>query len=112
MSRSRSVGQLVLRGEQRADLGGSLTYDQMVTPEGLAEIATYADGPGFRVPGEFVVMGDCNMLPGSAAYLRMTGEPDYYYGQVILETHGPSRRRPTEGYNLAPTISCRPYRCP
>jgi endonuclease/exonuclease/phosphatase family metal-dependent hydrolase len=34
------------------------------------------------VPDEFIVMGDCNMLPGSAAYLRMTGEPDYYYGQV------------------------------
>jgi glycerophosphoryl diester phosphodiesterase len=29
-----------------ADLGGSLTYDQMVTPQGLAEIATYADGIG------------------------------------------------------------------
>ena len=34
------------------------------------------------VPEEFVVMGDCNMLPGSAAYVAMTGEPDYYYGHV------------------------------
>jgi glycerophosphoryl diester phosphodiesterase len=29
-----------------ADLAGTLTYDQMVTPQGLAEIATYADGIG------------------------------------------------------------------
>jgi endonuclease/exonuclease/phosphatase family metal-dependent hydrolase len=35
-----------------------------------------------EVPEDFLVMGDCNMLPGSAAYLRMTGEPDYYYGPI------------------------------
>jgi glycerophosphoryl diester phosphodiesterase len=29
-----------------ADLAGKLTYDQMVTPEGLADIAKYADGIG------------------------------------------------------------------
>jgi glycerophosphoryl diester phosphodiesterase len=29
-----------------ADLAGRLTYDQMVTPAGLAEVATYADGIG------------------------------------------------------------------
>jgi len=35
------------------------------------------------VPDDFVVMGDHNMLPGSPAYLAMTGEPDYYYGHVM-----------------------------
>lgn len=38
--------------------------------------------PG-AVPDDFIVMGDCNMLPNSPAYLRMTGEPDYYYGQLM-----------------------------
>ena len=56
---------------------------------GAARHGTAATGPsGLRglvapVPDEFLVMGDCNMLPGSPAYLRMTGEPDYYYGQVM-----------------------------
>ena len=39
------------------------------------------------VPDEFIVMGDCNMVPGSAAYLAMTGEPDYYYGPVMTSDH-------------------------
>lgn len=53
-----------------------------------ARHGTAATGPPgmrgmvFPVPDEFVVMGDCNMLPGSPAYLHMTGEPDYYYGHV------------------------------
>ena len=32
-------------------------------------------------------MGDCNMLPGSPAYVEMTGEPDYYYGQTMTSDH-------------------------
>ncbi len=39
-------------------------------------------GTSAVVPNEFIVIGDCNMLPGSPAYLGMTGEPDYYYGHV------------------------------
>ncbi len=39
------------------------------------------------VPAEFVVIGDCNMLPASPAYLRMTGDPDYYYGQTMTSDH-------------------------
>lgn len=39
------------------------------------------------VPEEFIVMGDCNMLPGSPAYTAMTGAPDYYYGQVMTADH-------------------------
>ena len=39
------------------------------------------------VPDDFIVMGDCNMLPGSPAYLAMTGEPDYYYGAVMTADH-------------------------
>lgn len=46
---------------------------------GPSRLLTMATG----VPEEFLVMGDCNMLPGSPAYLRMTGEPDYYYGRVM-----------------------------
>ncbi len=34
------------------------------------------------VPRDYIVMGDHNMLPGSPAYLEMTGEPDYFYGDV------------------------------
>ena len=54
---------------------------------------TAATGPPWRqqeftpVPADFVVMGDCNMLPGSQAYLRVTGEPDYYYGQSMTSDH-------------------------
>jgi endonuclease/exonuclease/phosphatase family metal-dependent hydrolase len=40
-------------------------------------------GASNAVPPEYLVIGDCNMLPGSPAYLRMTGEPDYYYGQIM-----------------------------
>jgi endonuclease/exonuclease/phosphatase family metal-dependent hydrolase len=40
-------------------------------------------GQAGDVPDDFIVMGDCNMLPNSPAYLRMTGEPDYYYGSVM-----------------------------
>lgn len=40
-------------------------------------------GASQRVPDEYIVMGDCNMLPNSPAYLAMTGEPDYYYGAVM-----------------------------
>lgn len=36
-----------------------------------------------RVPHDYIVMGDCNMLPESPAYLAMTGEPDYYYGPIM-----------------------------
>jgi endonuclease/exonuclease/phosphatase family metal-dependent hydrolase len=39
------------------------------------------------VPEDFVVMGDCNMLPGSDAYIAMTGSPDYYYGRVMTSDH-------------------------
>ena len=39
------------------------------------------------VPDEFIVMGDCNMLPGSPAYVAMTGAPDYYYGPVMTSDH-------------------------
>ncbi len=44
-------------------------------------------GLATTVPADFVVMGDCNMLPGSAAYRAMTGEPDYYYGSVMTADH-------------------------
>jgi exonuclease III len=36
-----------------------------------------------EVPEDYVVMGDCNMLPESPAYVAMTGEPDYYYGPIM-----------------------------
>lgn len=36
-----------------------------------------------EVPHDYIVMGDCNMLPESPAYLAMTGEPDYYYGPIM-----------------------------
>ncbi|MEO6653720.1 MAG: endonuclease/exonuclease/phosphatase family protein [Ilumatobacteraceae bacterium] len=39
------------------------------------------------VPAEFIVLGDCNMLPGSPAYIRMTGAPDYYYGPTMTSDH-------------------------
>jgi endonuclease/exonuclease/phosphatase family metal-dependent hydrolase len=44
-------------------------------------------GLSTEVPEDFIVMGDCNMLPGSAAYTAMTGAPDYYYGQVMTADH-------------------------
>lgn len=54
-----------------------------------ARHGTAATGPSrllgmpSTVPDDYVVMGDCNMLPDSPAYLAMTGEPDYYYGPVM-----------------------------
>lgn len=39
------------------------------------------------VPEDFIIMGDCNMLPGSDAYVAMTGAPDYYYGPVMTGDH-------------------------
>lgn len=36
-----------------------------------------------EVPDDYIVMGDCNMLPESPAYFAMTGEPDYYYGPIM-----------------------------
>lgn len=36
---------------------------------------------------EFVVMGDCNLTPGSPEYRRIVGEPDYYYGPRIVAQH-------------------------
>ncbi len=44
-------------------------------------------GVATAVPEEFIVMGDCNMLPNSPAYVAMTGEPDYYYGPVMTSDH-------------------------
>jgi endonuclease/exonuclease/phosphatase family metal-dependent hydrolase len=44
-------------------------------------------GASTAVPTEYVVIGDCNMLPGSPAYLAMTGAPDYYYGQIMTSEH-------------------------
>ena len=44
-------------------------------------------GAATEVPEEFIVMGDCNMLPDSPAYLAMTGTPDYYYGPVMTADH-------------------------
>ena len=75
---------------------------------GAARHGTAATGAsGLRgmaapVPDEFLVMGDCNMLAGSAAYLRMTGEPDYYYGQVmtsdrVVDTWSVVGREVTDG---------------
>ena len=40
-------------------------------------------GMSSEVPNDYVVMGDCNMLPESPAYFAMTGEPDYYYGPIM-----------------------------
>ena len=39
------------------------------------------------VPVEFVVLGDCNLTPGSAEYTRIVGEADYYYGSRIVAQH-------------------------
>jgi len=61
--------------------------------EAAARHGTVATGPSKLlgtvgdVPSEYVVMGDCNMLPGSPAYVEMTGEPDYYYGQTMTSDH-------------------------
>ncbi len=44
-------------------------------------------GGSTDVPSEFLVIGDCNILPGSPAYVRMTGAPDYYYGQTMTSDH-------------------------
>lgn len=35
----------------------------------------------------FVVMGDCNLTPGSPEYLRIVGEADYHYGPRIVAEH-------------------------
>jgi endonuclease/exonuclease/phosphatase family metal-dependent hydrolase len=39
------------------------------------------------VPVEFVVLGDCNLTPGSAEYTRIVGKADYYYGSRIVAQH-------------------------
>ncbi|MFP6744903.1 MAG: endonuclease/exonuclease/phosphatase family protein, partial [Alphaproteobacteria bacterium] len=36
---------------------------------------------------DFVVMGDCNLPPGSPEYRCAVGEPDYFYGPVLLGHH-------------------------
>ena len=39
------------------------------------------------VSEEFVVMGDCNLTPGSPEYRRVVGEADYFYGHVLVGHH-------------------------
>jgi endonuclease/exonuclease/phosphatase family metal-dependent hydrolase len=36
---------------------------------------------------DFVVMGDCNLPPGSPEYRCVVGEADYFYGPVLLGHH-------------------------
>ena len=36
---------------------------------------------------DFVVMGDCNLSPGSPEYRCAVGEPDYFYGQLLVGHH-------------------------
>ena len=43
--------------------------------------------PEIPMSEDFVVMGDCNLTPGSSEYLRIVGEPDYYYGRRIVAEH-------------------------
>jgi endonuclease/exonuclease/phosphatase family metal-dependent hydrolase len=74
----------LLERQRVAEVGHLLDFAYAAPRHGTA-----ATGPGrwMRAPGdvphEFLVIGDHNMLPGSPAYLRMTGEPDYYYGDVM-----------------------------
>lgn len=56
--------------------GGALTGGAW--RQGLDEIPMSED---------FVIMGDCNLTPGSPEYLRIVGEPDYYYGRRIVAQH-------------------------
>ena len=39
------------------------------------------------VSEDFVVMGDCNLIPSSPEYHRVVGEADYFYGQVLVGHH-------------------------
>ncbi len=42
---------------------------------------------GVPMSEECVVMGDCNLVPGSPEYLRIVGEPDYFHGSRVEARH-------------------------
>ncbi|UCH59617.1 MAG: endonuclease/exonuclease/phosphatase family protein [Anaerolineales bacterium] len=50
-------------------------------------------GPGWRefkevpVSHDFVLLGDFNLAPDAPEYIRIVGEPDYYYGHRIVPQH-------------------------
>lgn len=43
--------------------------------------------PEIPLNEDFVVMGDCNLIPGSPEYRRIAGAPDYFYGQLVTARH-------------------------
>ncbi len=56
--------------------GGALTGGAW--REGLSETPMSED---------FVVMGDCNLTPGSSEYASIVGEVDYFYGRRFVTQH-------------------------
>ena len=39
------------------------------------------------IPDDYVMLGDHNLLPDSDEYLRIVGQPDYFYGSRISARH-------------------------
>ena len=74
----------LLERHRVAEIAHLLAFAFEAAPHGAAATGPLRTiGAADRVPDDFIVMGDCNMLPNSPAYLAMTGEPDYYYGPIM-----------------------------